>query len=259
MSIKKELTLEKLAELTNPPIRMSLSVVARKYRVTRQRIYQLYKEYKEENPGLFYEPPKMNPSEIQKFLNQNMTMTEIADYYEVTTGTLKKFMRKNNLKKCYIKDVLTKEILYHLYVELEKSDEEIAELFNCSPNTVMKFRYNEGVYKYLRKPLYEKLTKETFIWLYLEEKLCLFQLAELFRTNIQNILALKEDYGINDMVKEILRKENRLKYRSPGVSEERLEDIRQKLIEKGVLVDENHKVNINDYVDRSDSSLCSGM
>jgi predicted DNA-binding protein YlxM (UPF0122 family) len=259
VSVKKELTPEILAELTNPPKEMSLSVVARKYRVTRQRIYQLYKEYKEENPGLFYEPPKMNSAEIQMFLNQNKTLTEIADYYEITTGTLKKFMKKNNLKKSYIKDMLTRDVLYNLYVELEKSDEEIAELFNCSPNTVMKIRYNEGIYEYMRKPLYEKLTKELFIKLYLKEKLCLIQLAELFNTNIQNILILKEEYGINEIIKEILKKEHRLKYRSPGVSDERLENIRLKLIEKGVLVNENYEIDINDYLDNCGDRLCRSM
>lgn len=248
MSIKKVLTPEVFAKLANPPKRMSFSEIAKMYKVSRQRIYQIYNEYKSQYPDLFYEPPKPNREQIEEFLCNNWSLSQIAAYYEITPGTLKKYMEKYNIRKQFLKEILTRDLLYHLYVELEKDDIEIAEMFNCSPNTVMKLRYINGIYENMRKPLSEKLTREIFIELYLKKRLLLSQIADLFNTNIQNVIQLKKEYRICELTDAILKVTGKMKYRSPGVTEYELKKIKHSLIERGVISDDSKTINIRDII-----------
>jgi uncharacterized protein YjcR len=60
-------------------------------------------------------------------------------------------MEKYSLKRINIKDKLNKEILYSHFVLEGKTDKEIAELYNCSRNTVMKLRYANGIKRDMRE------------------------------------------------------------------------------------------------------------
>lgn len=220
--LKKVLTPQKMLELLSPPYKMNFSKIGMKYNVSRQRIHQIYKEYKRQYPEMFKLPQEPSKEEIEGLLKKNVPLSKIAATFDISVGRLKKLMFKYGLKKTFIKDVLTTECLKDLYIEQEKTDQEIAQFFNCSPNTVMKLRYSYGIYKHMRKPLCKKLTKELFYELYVEKDLLLSQIAELFNVNIQSVIEIKKSYGIR-------------KRRAKGVSGEELKKIKESLKEKGVI------------------------
>lgn len=151
MSLKKKLSPEVLADMVNPPKSMSLSEIGSIYNVSRQRVHQVLKEYKKLKPHLFKGPQYPSKEEIQRLLDKNISINAIAKHFNITTNRLKKLMGKYNLKKVYIKEKLTKEKLYLHFVLEKKSDREIAELYNCSRNTVMKLRYLNGITMDMRK------------------------------------------------------------------------------------------------------------
>lgn len=220
--IKDSLTPEKMIELLSSH-RMNLSKIAKQYKVSRQRIWQIFQDYKANYPELFSnirrEP---NKEEIEELLAKHVPLFKIAEKFRISGTHLKKIMDRYGLKKMYIKDILTPECLRHLYVDLEKSDSEIAQLYGCSRNTVMKLRYEYGIYKAMRKPLVAKITKELFNELYVDKGLTLSQIADLFGCNIQTVAKLKKFYQIK-------------KRRRRGVSAEKYAAIKKSLIERGVI------------------------
>jgi len=223
MSLKKQLPPQVLAEMVNPPQCRSFGSIAREFGKSRQRVHQIYKEYKEKYPELFKEKEIPEGEVIKEALDRGDSYTKIMQDFNLTTTELKKILEKHGLKKKLVKDILTKERLMELYVDKELDDEAIGKMFNCSPNTVMRARYEHGIYKEMRRPLREKLTPELFKKLYVDERVKGVQLAELFNTNIANILELKKEYGIKRM-------------RAKGVSEERLSEIKEELKKQGVVL-----------------------
>lgn len=158
MSLKKKISPAKMAEMVNPPNNMSLSKIGAMYNVSRQRVHQVLKEYKEREPELFIKPEDPSKEEIKNLLDKNMSISAIAKHFGITTGKVKKLMQKYNLKKVYIKDRLTRDKLYLHFVIERKSDREIAEKYNCSRNTVMKLRYINGITIDLRNSLKKKIS-----------------------------------------------------------------------------------------------------
>lgn len=237
VGLKKLITAEEMANMVNPPSKMSLNDIGKKYGVSRQRVHQVLQEYKEQFPELFVGNVEPTKEEIKEKLDKNYSLSDIAKDFEISTGHLKKKMDEYGLKKQFIKDVLTKEILIELYVNKEKSDDEIANMYNCSANTVMKLRYNHNIHESMKRTLGEKLTRDIFIDLYINKKLLLVQLAELFGTNIQNVIKLKKEYKIDELVKEKrnMQDERDIKFRATGVSAEELKVIKEFLIQREVI------------------------
>lgn len=202
---------------------LSLSKIAQMYGVTRQRMHQVYCEYKELYPELFSEAKSLpSKEEIEGYLARNMPLSKIAQSFGISQSRLRKLMQKYSLKKELIKDRLTADELKRLYVESEMSDGEIAAMYGCSKNTVMKLRYTYGIYEFMRPKLEQKLPKELFEELYVKQELSLAQIAEIFGTNIVNVMELKKKYGI-------------AKKRAKGVTQDELEAVKKTLFEKGVI------------------------
>ena len=216
MGLKEALTPEQLAEYVNPPINYSFSKIGNLHGVSRQRIHQLYKEYKESYSDLFMEKMEPSQAELAELLERFTTLKEVAEHLSVTTNRLKRMLKQHGLKKTFVKEALSEEVLYKMYVDEEKSDEEIAEQYRCSPNTVMKLRYQFGIYESMRKPLSSKLTRERFLMLYEGRNVTLQQLAMLFDTHIQHVITLKREYNIP-------------KRRASGVTQDELQGIKEQL------------------------------
>lgn len=216
MSLKDVLSAEKLAELLNLPKKKSLAAIGAEYHVSRQRIHQLYREYVRQRPELF--PSRKVPAaeEIRDLLAANAPLSKIAKKYSLSVGKLKKYMNAYGLKKEYLKEKLKRDELYRLYVELEMSDEKIARMYNCSPNTIMKLRYENQIYERMRRSLRERLTPEIFKELYEKEGLRLEQIASLFKANVQTVIRLKREYGIT-------------KARAKGALPERMKELEETL------------------------------
>jgi|LSQX01.2.fsa_nt_gb uncharacterized protein YjcR len=151
MSLKKKISPEKMAEMVNPPNSMPLSKIGSMYNVSRQRVHQVLKEYRQLEPNLFIKPKDPSKEEIQDLLDKNISLTAIANQFNVSVNKIRKLMEKYSLKRINIKDKLNKEILYSHFVLEGKTDKEIAELYNCSRNTVMKLRYANGIKRDMRE------------------------------------------------------------------------------------------------------------
>lgn len=217
MGLKKRLSPEKLADYVNPPRELSFSKIGRKYGVSRQRVHQIYNEYRSKWPELFITKRDPTKEELEALLKKHTTFRAMAEELGVTTGRLKRYLQTYGLKKPFLKDLLTKEVLMQLYVVEEKSDQEISKLYRCSPNTVMKIRYDLGIYESMRKTLRQKLTRDVFIDLYEKRDLSLNQIAHLFNTHIQKVIDLRKEYNIE-------------KKRSKGVSDEEFAKLQRELI-----------------------------
>ena len=196
MGLKRKVPPKVMAELVNLPKCMTLSEIGSIYGVSRQRVHQVLQEYKEEHPELFIKITDPAKKEIEKLLEKNMPLKKIAEHFNISINKLKKLMNKYGLKKVFIKEKLDKETLYSLFIEEEKSDSEIAKLYNCSKNTVMKLRYNHGITSDMRPSLKEKLPKDVFIDLYVSQKLPLSRIADLYNTHTQAISKLKREYSL---------------------------------------------------------------
>lgn len=194
MGLKKTLTPSVLASYINPPMNLSFSEIGTKHDVSRQRVHQLYKEYKKNHPDLFVEKTVPGKAELESLLTSCPTLKEVAEKLDMTVNKLKRLMKRYDLKKQFVKEALSHDVLHQLYVVEEKSDDEIGRQFRCSRNTVMKLRYEFGIYESMRKTLADKLTKEIFEELYEQRGVSLHQLASLFGTHIQNIIELKTMY-----------------------------------------------------------------
>ena len=149
MCLKDRLNPKRLASLVNPPTGLTFAEIGRSYDVTRQRIHQLYKEYKELYPDLFIEKEEKVPKKehIEKMLAQNISLTKMSKEFDITQNKLKKVMNLYGLKKVYLKDKITKEMLYNLYVVQGLSDKEIADRYNCSKNTIEALRKKHEIKK----------------------------------------------------------------------------------------------------------------
>ncbi len=151
MSLKKKISPEELANMINPPNNMSLSKIGAMYNVSRQRVHQVLQEYKKLKPELFKKPEYPSKEELEDLLDKNISINAIARRFNITPNKVSKLIKKYNLKKVYIKDKLTKEKLYFYFVVERKTDREIARMYNCSRNTVMKLRYMNSIKKDMRK------------------------------------------------------------------------------------------------------------
>jgi len=109
--LKDVLTPEKMLELLTPPNKMSLSKIGVKYHVSRQRIHQIYHEYRRYYPDMFRPPREPEKSEIENLLKKNITLTEIADNFGISVARLKKIMSRYGIKKYLLKICLPQNAL----------------------------------------------------------------------------------------------------------------------------------------------------
>lgn len=156
MSLKQKLSPREMAAMVNPPNRTPLSKIALKYNVSRQRVHQVLQEYRKVKPELFKNIEKPTREQIKKKIEKNEALIDIAKHLNITLGQLRKLMDEYEIEKKTIKDTLTKERLFSLFVIKRKSDSEIAGLYNCSPNTVKTLRYRHRILLKNRKGEMEK-------------------------------------------------------------------------------------------------------
>ena len=76
----------------------------------------------------------MNIEKFKELKNQGLNNQQIADYFNVSLSTLKRFIKKNNL---FTKKQINKDDVLRLYNE-NKSDTEISKILGFSKNTVQK-------------------------------------------------------------------------------------------------------------------------
>lgn len=102
---------------------------------------QLAEEIVELKKRLIESKPKITVDRYKSFKKNNITNTQIADFYEISERTLYRFIEKNNLNEDGKKKKSIKEFNYELYIELKKEglkDKEIATKLNMSAATLSR-------------------------------------------------------------------------------------------------------------------------
>lgn len=157
MNIKESLTPEKMSILLIKE-KKTFADIGRIYNTSRQRIHQIYNEYKtldlqkSEEKQLFKDFKRIpTKEEIQKKIEEHYTYSQLCNEYNISFLKLKKILNGYKLEKKFIKNELTKEILIDLFIHKNLTDKEISEIYDCSDNTVKKLRQDNDVIKRKRR------------------------------------------------------------------------------------------------------------
>lgn len=118
--------------------------------VSRQRVHQIYKKYKQGNKALFEkiehqkklerEENKISKLIIEEYIKNRTSVAKICSELKIGYFTLKKLMTEYGLEIKSVKEKLDYETMYKLYVLEEKTDKEIAGIYFCSKPTVTAIR-----------------------------------------------------------------------------------------------------------------------
>ena len=101
-------------------------------------------------------------------------------------------------KKPLLKDVLTSEVLYSLFVEQHLSDKEIAKMYKCSIDTLKKLRAKYNITYESRTENLPVPSFEFFKRLYIEYGFSREQMMKLLGYSVVQFNKLLSEYGKND-------------------------------------------------------------
>ena len=101
-------------------------------------------------------------------------------------------------KKPLLKDVLTSEVLYSLFVEQHLSDREIAKMYKCSIDTLKKLRAKYNITYESRTENLPVPSFEFFKRLYIEYGFSREQMMKLLGYSVVQFNKLLSEYGKND-------------------------------------------------------------
>ena len=118
---------------------------------------------------------------LQKKL-QSESVVQISSELQTSPSTIKRLMRIYGISKSKLKDVLTPEVLYSLFVERRFSDRQIAEEYNCSIESVKKLKAAYHISSSDRKLSEEDISLEFFHLLYVKYGFTTKQMAEMFHS-----------------------------------------------------------------------------
>lgn len=191
--------------------------------LTRQRISQIVNYYSNDYPDLYKKNDKPDKKRLENFLNLNLSLKKIAKSEGISVEKLNDYLAEYGLKHVNISEKLTREKLWDMFVVKKMSDGKIAKEVHASRPYIFKLREKYGITEADRTPLKAILTENLFRYLYVEKRLSLEQIGILFGTGVMKIIEVRKLYTSIP------------KLRTPGVSEELFESVKQELIEKGVI------------------------
>lgn len=148
-NIKEQLTPEKMSVLLIKE-KKTFADIGRIYGTSRQRIHQIYNEYSSEEKYkvLFFNYKRVpTKDEILEKIEKHYTYSQLCTEYNVSFLKLKKILKSYGLEKKFIKEELTKSVLEELFLNKGLTDKQIADLYDCSDNTVKKLRQDNQVVK----------------------------------------------------------------------------------------------------------------
>lgn len=174
---------------------LRLSDIARKYRVSKQYITQLFNEYRSLYPDLF-EDPEIEPEWLKNQLS-NHTVLEICNMTGKSYHHIRKLMTKYGLAKKTITATLDKDHIREQYITLCRSDKQLAEHYGCSISLIKQYRYEHSIFKSDRLPIASRLSKDEAKRLIETEKLSAKEISELYDTTLNEIIKLLKNYSID--------------------------------------------------------------
>lgn len=145
------------------------------------------------------------------YIKEQKTLSEIAKTFGCSPGTVLYRCKKYGIATKPVPPrqfvALNKEVLYKLYVKEQKSTNEIAKMFSCTPTTVqnkcrkykIKLRPRTKEIKGLNKPTLQKL--------YVQEGKSMKEIAEMFSCSPYTVKDRFRKYGIarNELSREVLQ------------------------------------------------------
>ncbi len=151
----------------------------------------------------------LSKEDLQRLYHEEgKTMKLIGDIYGFGSSAVSNLLSTYNLPKRTshdyidkIKDVLTKEKMFELYVKQELTSYQIAEMYNTSSSYVSKLRKEYGINS-LRIPFRQKLSKVELIKLYIEQLLSAKEIASLYNVTSSTVLFLINEYNIKKGVNQ---------------------------------------------------------
>ncbi|PFV89682.1 hypothetical protein COL08_27870 [Priestia megaterium] len=145
----------------------------------------------------------LSKNELQRlYHDEGKTLGEIGNMYGFREGAISKLLTEYTLPKrtshdykVQIKHILTKEKMYELYREQEKTTYQIAEEYNSSPSYISALLKEYGIIV-REAPFRERLSRVELTTLYIEQQLSAKDIANLYDVTPTTILSLIDEYGI---------------------------------------------------------------
>lgn len=173
----------------------NLITLANKFSVSKQYMSQLYAQYRAQFPDLFRDE-EISKEQLATLLEAH-TIAEICNITGKSYHQIRKLMRSYGITKETVTASFDMDYIRQQYVELCRSDKELADYYGCSVSLIRKFRYEHSILKSDRKPLGERLLKSTAEKLVFTDSLSVAQLAAKFDTTQNEIVKLLTRYGID--------------------------------------------------------------
>lgn len=171
----------------------NLITIAKEYGVSKQYITQLYSEYKAQYPELFAE--QEITAQWLKAQLENHTILEICNMTGKSYHHIRNLMKQYGIQKPTATATFDEEQIRKAYIDECRSDKSIALQYGCSVSLIKKFRYEHSIFKSDRKPLSERLTKESASQL-LRSGSTVAQLSKQFDATEKEVLKVLFSYGI---------------------------------------------------------------
>lgn len=158
----QELTFEQFIEYYVRK-KLSLQEIGDIYGVSRQRIHQI-KKHLESIHGKIQRKNTLDSFTLKKLLDSGISVKDIADMHHLKISKVNRLIRKCEeeyklglspikVVRKKSKDILTKGLLYQLYVNEKLTDKEIASKYHVSPTTVWLLRKEYQIESYYTKSL----------------------------------------------------------------------------------------------------------
>ena len=157
--------------------------------------FAMCKQYPEEFAYKYF----LTKSWFEEKLTHYDSLIELSNHTGIHYRTLYYFKQKllPETKRNLSKDI-SRDTLWDLYVVQERSDKDIAKLYNTNTANIKHLRQTYGISAGDRKPLEEKLPIELFHRLYVVSKLGLGQIATLVNSSRTTVTALRGRYASAD-------------------------------------------------------------
>lgn len=138
-------------QLKNSLKTQNLITLAKRFSVSKQYMSQLYAQYRAQYPELFREE-EISKERLASLIGDH-TIAEICNITGKSYYQIRKLMHSYGITKETVTASFDPDYIRQQYVELYRSDKELADYYGCSVSLIRKFRYEHSILKSDRKPL----------------------------------------------------------------------------------------------------------
>lgn len=110
---------------------------------------------------------------------QHTSVLQLSKRLKTSRSTLNRLMKTYQIENYKLKDILTPEVLYSLYVTQRLTDRQIAEQYNCSVESVKKLKASYSITSADRIPGEDDINLEFFHTLYVKYGFTFAQIADM--------------------------------------------------------------------------------